>query len=178
MYSSRASLALTERTTQETLQLMNMTIDGWGAPRTITKEKMQMKHITAAKDPETDCVKEGKHGCGWKFVKNYLPDKTTLRILVHNQESWTRRLHSTASATLTTAYCPVKVLLEYTEALKDGIRTMKHRYGGCDGSWLGNPTLKSQKYREPTPIDELPLFREIVVRSALMYADCMLYRLG
>ena len=173
MYEARASIPLAERTTEETLQLINMTIDAWGAPRTVTKEKMLMKHITCHRDDETDCIKDGKHGCGFKYVKNYLPDKTTL---IQNPAAQSGELDTETTLYCQChtdyMYCPVKILLEYTEALKDGVRTLKHTHGGPDGSWLGNPKAKSEKHKKPVAFDDLPLFREISVRLPIDY--CLL----
>jgi hypothetical protein len=168
MYSSITGKDPKSKTTDDTLRLVNMTVDAWLAPRTITKDRMRERHILFVKDPVTDATSEdtGVIGCGYKVVKNYTIDKTHLII------GECSRAQAGVHDCETTMYCqcledgwetcPVKVLLEYNEVKKD-VTIMSSTFGASDGSWNGNPKAKSEKHKVPVQFDNLHYFRAMKV---------------
>lgn len=152
-----------ERTTEQTAQLIMMTIVAWTGPRCASMHKLKMKHVQFVKDSETEGLKNGKQGCGFMVCKNWQIDKTNM-VPSESKIVQSGEVHSA-----TTLYCQchdpefeicgVKMLLSYREALKEGTKIMKHKHGSEFGDWLGDPASRTCK--DPVMFDELPFFRKI-----------------
>ena len=67
------------------------------------------------------------------IVKNWNIDKTNLCTDSRVGEGELIRESTLFCHCETHEYCPVQELLEYVEAMKDGINVMKHPNGGTDG---------------------------------------------
>jgi hypothetical protein len=142
MFSTLAEIPITERTTNQSVELLDLTISGWTAPRTLTKHQMQSMHLTVQKDSNSfvsDPTNPSQPlGCGWKIQKNWTWDKT-------NQIIPNADVLAGVTDSATTMYCqchthlacPVRIILEHLEAMKDGSATgpMKHKRGGIDGAF-------------------------------------------
>ena len=161
-------------TTEEHIQLVDLIISGWTALRTGSKHQLLMKHIPFVADQMS------MDKCGFKVVQNFKIHKTEL-IADSNVDSGDYDTECTLYCQCAThKYCPVMILLQYVESLKEGIGKMMNTFGGSDGilyddplfltvstagSWLGNPKAKQLDHLTPAAFGDLYFYRSIKVQT-------------
>jgi hypothetical protein len=130
MFTHRAKQSKETMTTKQHEQLVDMAFSGWQGTRTETKHALVGKHVMVARDPVTACtMANGNQGCGFKLVKNWIVDKTHL-VGNPSVEAGVVDTEETLYCQCETHEgCAVKILVEYTEGLKQ----LKHKCGGQDG---------------------------------------------
>jgi hypothetical protein len=175
MLMSRVSKPVSERTTFDTLEIIDMCVSGWYGPRAITKKELTMQDIRIVDDARTANNDPKFTGltCGKCIVKRNIQDKTNTTS-VRRVQAVDNSQTLYCQCTISPDFCPVKELITYVEALSNPEIMCQNKFNDdMTCGYLGNAAHKTAANQLPTPFPNLAFYRKPMV-SRRAHSRCLI----